>query len=93
MHCTWYLYILEGYSDTNWISDIIDPRSTSRYMFTLGGAVIFWKFLKQTVIAKTAMEYEFITLDKCEEEAEWLHISHGIFEGDQSLYPQMHTLL
>ncbi|GKA86634.1 hypothetical protein Tco_0808345 [Tanacetum coccineum] len=31
-----------------------------------------WKSSKQTVIAKSMMESEFITLDKCEEEAEWL---------------------
>ena len=29
--------------------------------------------LKQTVIARSTMEYEFIALDKSGEEAEWLH--------------------
>ena len=31
-----------------------------------------WKSSKQTVIARSTMEYEFIALDKCGEEAEWL---------------------
>ncbi|GKB90622.1 retrotransposon protein, putative, ty1-copia subclass [Tanacetum coccineum] len=35
-------------------------------------AAISWKSSKQTVIAKSTMESEFIALDKCEEEAEWL---------------------
>ncbi|GKF14348.1 zinc finger, CCHC-type containing protein, partial [Tanacetum coccineum] len=64
--------VIEGYSDANWISDIKDSRSTSGYVFTLGGAAISWKSSKQTVIAKSIMESEFIALDKCGEEAEWL---------------------
>ncbi|GJU54974.1 retrotransposon protein, putative, ty1-copia subclass [Tanacetum coccineum] len=60
------------YGDANWISDIKDSRSTSGYVFTLGGAAISWKSFKQTVIAKSMKESEFIALDKCGEEAEWL---------------------
>ena len=41
-------------------------------MFTLRGAVVSWKSSKQTIIAKSIMEYEFIALDKCGEEVEWL---------------------
>ncbi|GKC18808.1 hypothetical protein Tco_1020958 [Tanacetum coccineum] len=63
----------EGYSDANSDIDIKDSRSTSGYVFTLGGAAISWKSSKQTVIAKSMMESEFIALDKCREEVEWLH--------------------
>ena len=42
-------------------------------MFTLRGGADSWKSSKQTIIARSTMEYEFIALDKCEEEAEWLH--------------------
>ncbi|GJS00034.1 putative RNA-directed DNA polymerase [Tanacetum coccineum] len=65
--------VIEGYSDAHWIYDIKDSRSTSGYVFTVGGAAISWKSSKQTVIAKSTMESEFIALDKCGEEAEWLH--------------------
>ena len=41
-------------------------------MFTLGIAIVSWKSSKQTVIARSTMESEFIALDKCGEEAEWL---------------------
>ncbi|GJX85883.1 putative reverse transcriptase domain-containing protein [Tanacetum coccineum] len=64
--------VIEGYIDANWISDKKDSRSTSGYVFTLGGAAISWKSSKQTVIAKSTMESEFIALDKCGEEAKWL---------------------
>ena len=40
-------------------------------MFTLRGATVSWKSSKQTVIVRSTMESEFITLDKCGEEAEW----------------------
>ena len=72
LHYIRYPIILEGYSDANWISNVKDSKSHSGYVFTLGGAAISWKSSKQTVIAKSTMEYEFIALDKCGEEAEWL---------------------
>mgnify|MGYP003702928687 CR=1 FL=1 len=72
LHHTRYPAVLEGYSDTNWISDIKDSKSTSGYVFTLGGAAVFWKSSKQTCISRSTMESEFIALDKATKEAEWL---------------------
>ncbi|GJW34318.1 zinc finger, CCHC-type containing protein [Tanacetum coccineum] len=43
------------YSDVNWISDIKDSRSTSGYLFTLGGETISWKSSKKTVIAESTI--------------------------------------
>lgn len=72
LHFTGYPAVLEGYSDANWISDTKDSKSTSGFVFTLGGAAISWKSSKQTCIARSTMESEFIALDKAGEEAEWL---------------------
>ncbi|KAJ9544788.1 hypothetical protein OSB04_024495, partial [Centaurea solstitialis] len=72
LHYSRYPAVIEGFSYANWISDIKDSKSTSGYIFTLGGAAISWKSSKQTVIARSTMESEFIALDKCGEEAEWL---------------------
>ena len=72
LHYTRYPAVLEGYSDANWISDVKNSKSTSGYVFTLAGAAISWKSSKQTVISRSTMESEFIPLDKCGEEAEWL---------------------
>ena len=47
-----------------------DSKSTSGYVFTLGGAAVSWKSSKQTWIAQSTMEYEFIALDECGEEVE-----------------------
>ncbi|PHT69058.1 hypothetical protein T459_28545 [Capsicum annuum] len=49
-----------------------EVKSTNGYVFTIGGGAISWKSSKQTCIARSTMESEFITLDKVGEEAEWL---------------------
>ncbi|GJX86693.1 retrotransposon protein, putative, ty1-copia subclass [Tanacetum coccineum] len=48
-----YPTVIEGYSDAKWISDIKDPRSTSGYVFTLGG-LLFLEVL-QAIRAHSTM--------------------------------------
>jgi hypothetical protein len=72
LHYTRFPTVLEGYSDANWISDTKDSKSTSGYVFKIGGAAVSWKSSKQTCLARSTMESEFIALDKAGEEAEWL---------------------
>ena len=48
-------------------------KSTSGYAFTLESAAVSLEFSKQTVIARSIMESEFIALDKSGEEVEWLN--------------------
>ena len=64
--------VLEGYSDANWISDSDEIKSTSGYVFTLGGGVVAWRSSKQTIIARSTMESEFIALELDGNEAKWL---------------------
>ena len=40
--------ILEGYSDTNWISESDEIKSTSGYIFTLDRGAVSWKSSKKT---------------------------------------------
>lgn len=81
--------VLEGYSDANWISGSTDSKSTSGYVFTIGGGAVSWKSSKQTCIARSTMESEFIALDKAAEEAEWLRN----FIEDIPLWPKPVTAL
>ena len=64
LHYSKYPAVLEGYYDAKWISDTKDSKSTSGYLFTLGGRAVSWKSSKKTCIAISTMEYEFIALDK-----------------------------
>ena len=64
--------VLAGYSDANWISDSNEIKSTSAYVFTLGGSVVACKSSKHTLIATSTMESKFIALESAGKEAEWL---------------------
>ncbi|RVW24885.1 Retrovirus-related Pol polyprotein from transposon TNT 1-94 [Vitis vinifera] len=64
--------VLEGFSDANWISDLDEMKSTSGYVFILGGSAVFWKSTRQTCITRYTMEAEFIALEKTSYEVEWL---------------------
>ncbi|KAG7552374.1 Zinc finger CCHC-type [Arabidopsis thaliana x Arabidopsis arenosa] len=89
LYYTKYPPVLEGYSDANWISGSTDSKSTSGYVFTLGGGAVSWKSSKQTCIARSTMESEFIALDSAAEEAEWLRN----FLEDIPLWPKPVTAL
>ena len=64
--------VLEGYNDANWTSDSDETKSTSGYVFTLGGGAVTWRSAKQTIIVRSTMEYEFVALKMAGSEAEWL---------------------
>ena len=70
LHYNRYPAVLEGYSDSNWITGSTETKSTSGYIFTIGEGAISWKSSKQTCIARSTMDSEFIALVKAGEEAE-----------------------
>ena len=53
-----------GYTDSNFQSDIVSRKSTSRYVFTLGGGAVSWRSVKQYSIADSTMEAEYIVASK-----------------------------
>ncbi|WJZ95710.1 hypothetical protein VitviT2T_014456 [Vitis vinifera] len=46
LYYTRYPSVIKGFSDANWISDSLESKSTSGYIFTIGGAAISWKSSK-----------------------------------------------
>ncbi|GKC17609.1 zinc finger, CCHC-type containing protein [Tanacetum coccineum] len=54
--------VLEGYSDASWITGSSDSKSTTGWIFTLGGGAVFWGSKKQTCITHFTMEAEFLAL-------------------------------
>ena len=63
---------LVGYSDASWASDANDRKSVSGYIFTLAGAPISWRSKKQTTVALSTAEAEYIALSAAAQEAVWL---------------------
>ncbi|GJV56822.1 hypothetical protein Tco_1457827 [Tanacetum coccineum] len=63
---------LKGYTDASWITDQEDYASTRRWIFTLGRGAVFWGSKKQSCLTDSSMAAEFVALESCYKEAEWL---------------------
>ena len=63
IHYSGHPAVLEGYSDSNWISDVDELYATSGYVFTLGGGAISWRSCKQTILMRSSMESELTDLN------------------------------
>nr|GEW71388.1 hypothetical protein [Tanacetum cinerariifolium] len=61
-----------GYSDASWITSSSDSKSTTGWIFTLGGEAFCWGSKKQTCITHSTMEVEFLALADAGKKAEWL---------------------
>lgn len=63
---------IRGYSDADWAGDLDDRKSTSGYIFTLAGAAISWRSKKQTCVALSTAEAEYVALAIAAQEVVWL---------------------
>jgi hypothetical protein len=65
-------YRLIGYSDSDWGGDHSTLASTSGYVFFFGGGVIACRAKRQTTVAQSSTEAEYIALAHASMEAAWL---------------------
>ena len=63
---------LLGYADTNWAGDVDTRRSTSGYIFKIADGVVSWRSKKQSTVAKSTTEAEYVALSQATQEAIWL---------------------
>uniref|UniRef100_A0A2N9FJ35 Integrase catalytic domain-containing protein n=1 Tax=Fagus sylvatica TaxID=28930 RepID=A0A2N9FJ35_FAGSY len=63
---------LRGYSDADWAGDLDERKSTSGYTFLLGGGAITWCNKKQSCVAHSTMESEYVACSAAVQEAVWL---------------------
>ena len=61
-----------GYTDSDFQLDIDSRKSTSGYVFTFGGGAISWRSVKQSSIANSTMEAEYIAVSEATKEVVWL---------------------
>ena len=53
---------LDGYADADWGSNLIDRKSTTGYIFMMNGGPISWTSRKQSTVALSTMEAEYMAL-------------------------------
>ena len=63
---------LRGYCDASWATDPEDRRSTTGYVFMLHGAAISWTSKRQSTVALSSTEAEYLSLSAATQEALWL---------------------
>ena len=63
---------LLGFSDADWAGCQDSRKSTSGYVFKFCGGAISWSSRKQTVVATSTCEAEYIALSEACKEATWL---------------------
>ena len=63
---------LIGYSDSDWAGDLDTRRSTSGYVFKIGGATINWCSKRQLTVARSSTEAEYMALSATAQECIWL---------------------
>ena len=81
---------LAGFSDANWAGDSNDQKSTSGYVFVMNGGAISWKSRKQTCVALSTAEAEYVALASAAQETAWMrqlpsdlhHQQHGLYEDN-----------
>lgn len=64
--------ILYGYSDANWAESKIDRKSNSGHVFLLNGGIVCWSSRKQTLVALSTCEAEFVALSEACRAASWV---------------------
>ena len=61
-----------GFSDADWGGDVNDQKSPSGYVFQIDGSTMRWRGKKQTNVALSTAEAEYISLSGSTQEAVWI---------------------
>ena len=72
-------FVLLGYSDSDWAGCVDSRKSTSGQIFLLGGCAISWRSKKQSIVALSSTEAEYVALCEAAQETIWLrNLLHDI---------------
>lgn len=63
---------IQGYGDADWVNESIDRRSITGSLFKLQGGPISWQSKKQSTVALSTTEAEYMALSAICQEALWL---------------------
>ena len=72
---------MEGYVDSDWVGSAIDRKSTSGCCFSMGVGVISWFSRKQSCVALSTAEAEYVATCSSSCEVVWLRkILYNLFD-------------
>ena len=63
---------LEGYVDSDWVGNAIDRKSTLSCCFSLGSGMISWFSRKQSYVALSTTEVEYVATCSASCEEVWM---------------------
>jgi hypothetical protein len=61
-----------GWTDADYAASLVSKKSTSGYVITLFDKPISWTTKKQSVVAQSTTEAEFIAINKCAKQLRWM---------------------
>ena len=64
--------VIAGYSDTNWVGNTNDRKSTSGGCFYVGNNLVPWMNKKQNFISLSTVEVEYIAVNSCCTQLLWI---------------------
>ena len=73
---------VKGYVDASFDTDPDDSKSQTGYVFMVNGGAVSWRSCKQSTVAQSTMESEYIAASEAANEAVWLRkfvIELGVF--------------
>ena len=76
---------LYAYTDSSWASDRDDRKSFSGFMTFIGGIPLSWGCKKQSSVALSSMEAEFLGIVHCLKDTRWLSLIFREFEPVKNL--------
>ena len=65
-------FMIRGYCDSDYASDLDRSRSITGYVFTVGGNTVSWRSSLQKVVALSTTEAEYMALSDSVREGLWL---------------------
>ena len=63
---------MEGFSNSDWAGCVDTRRSTSGFVWIMGGGAICWRSKLQSVVALSSMEAEYVRATPAVQEVVWL---------------------
>jgi len=64
--------ILQGFTDSNWVSSVVDQNSKSKCCFSVVSTMISWFNRKQTSVALSMIEAHYIATCSASNKEVWL---------------------